>query len=75
MLSLPVLAVSGEDPGQLLAQPVLHAEPTSVTGCRSDPWDASRQVALPLAYSGGHPHDICYKKMKLQSNFKLPKVV
>jgi hypothetical protein len=56
-LSLPAWAVSGEVLGRLLAQPALHAEPASLAGCRSDPWDASQQVALSLAYLGGHPHD------------------
>jgi hypothetical protein len=32
--------------------------------CRSDPWDVSRQVTLPLAYPGGYLHDILgFKKV------------
>jgi hypothetical protein len=45
--------------GRLLAQPTPHAEPASSAGSRGNPWDASRQVPLPLAYPGGHPHDTC----------------
>jgi hypothetical protein len=29
----------------------------SLVGCRVDPWDISRQMALPLAYPDSHPHD------------------
>jgi hypothetical protein len=32
-------------------------KPGSSAGCRGDPWDVSRQVALPLAYPNSHPHD------------------
>jgi hypothetical protein len=56
-LSLPAWAVSGENPGRLLEQPVLYAEPALLAGCHFDPWDASQQVTLPLAYPGGHPHN------------------
>jgi hypothetical protein len=37
MLLLLALAVSGENPGRLLTQPMLHAKPTLLAGCRSDP--------------------------------------
>jgi hypothetical protein len=46
-----------EDASQLLAQPALWVKPASPVGCRSDPWDVSRQMALPLAYPDIHPHD------------------
>jgi hypothetical protein len=56
-LSLPARAISRENPGWLLAQPALYAEPASLVGGCSDPWDASVQVTLPFAYPSGHPHD------------------
>jgi hypothetical protein len=54
---LPAWAFDGIDPGRLLAHLTLYAEPASPAGSRCDPWDASRQVPLPSAYPGGHPHD------------------
>jgi hypothetical protein len=56
-LSLPARAVSKEDPSRLLAQPALHAEPALLACCSLDPWDANRQVLLPLAYPGSYPHN------------------
>jgi hypothetical protein len=41
-----------------LAQPAPQSKPASLAGCHSDPWDVSRQMALPLAYPDNHPHDI-----------------
>jgi hypothetical protein len=32
-------------------------EPVLLADRSADPWDASRQVPLPSAYPGGHPHD------------------
>jgi hypothetical protein len=55
--SLPAWAFDGADFGRLLAHPTLHAESASLAGSRCNPWDASRQVPLPSAYPGGHPHD------------------
>jgi hypothetical protein len=43
--SSPAWASSGEDHGRLLAQ--LALKPASLAGCHGDPWDVSRQVALP----------------------------
>jgi hypothetical protein len=48
---------SDVDASQLLAQPALQLKSASSAECRSDPWDVSRQMALPLAYPGSHPHD------------------
>jgi hypothetical protein len=56
-LSLPARASSGESPGRLLIQSALDAEPASMAGCQSDPWDASRQDVIPLAYPGDHPYE------------------
>jgi hypothetical protein len=50
-------AFGGEDVSRLLAQPAPWLNPTSLAGCRGDPWDVSRQTALPLAYPDSHPHD------------------
>jgi hypothetical protein len=55
--SSPAWDFSGEDLSRLLAQPSLRSEPASSVGCRGDPWDVSRQVALSLAYPDRHPHD------------------
>jgi hypothetical protein len=44
-----------KDAGRLLAQPALRLKPASSAGCRSDPWDVSQQMALPLAYPDSHP--------------------
>jgi hypothetical protein len=44
-------ASDDEDASRLLAQPA------SPAGCHGDPWDVSRQMALPLAYPDSHPHD------------------
>jgi hypothetical protein len=55
--SSPAWTSGGEDASRLLAQPALRSRPTSLAGSRSDPWDISRQMALPLAYPGSHPHD------------------
>jgi hypothetical protein len=52
-----LLSAVGEDISQLLAQLALRSKPTSSAGCRGDPWDVSRKVALPLAYSDSRPHD------------------
>jgi hypothetical protein len=43
-------AANGEDRSHL-------AEPALLANRSADPWDASRQVLLSLAYQGGHPHD------------------
>jgi hypothetical protein len=40
-----------------VVQPALWSKPASLAGCRGDPWDVSRQVALPLAYPDSHPYD------------------
>jgi hypothetical protein len=55
--SSPAWAFGGEDLSRMLAQPVLRSKPASSAGCHGEPWDVSRQVALPLAYSDNHPHD------------------
>jgi hypothetical protein len=73
---MPARAVSGENPGQLLAQPVLLAEPASLASCRSDPWDASRHVILPLAYPSGHPPTLAPKTGEVSwSNMGLRRVL
>jgi hypothetical protein len=46
-----------EDASRLLAQPALWLKPAPLAGSRSDLWDVSRQMALPLAYPDSHPHD------------------
>jgi hypothetical protein len=43
--------------GCLLAQPALRAEPVFLSQCHEDSWDASRQIAPPLAHPRSHPHD------------------
>jgi hypothetical protein len=55
--SLPAPTSDGEVASRLLAQPVLRSKPASLAQCRGDPWDVSRQMALPLAYPDSHPHD------------------
>jgi hypothetical protein len=55
--SSPAWTSGDEDARRLLAQPALRLKPASLAGCRGDPWDVSRQMALPLAYPGSHPHD------------------
>jgi hypothetical protein len=50
-------ASSGEDVSRLLAQLTPRSKSASLAGCRGDPWDVSRQMALPLAYPYSHPHD------------------
>jgi hypothetical protein len=44
------------------SQPAAGAADSSVEvgllgRCHGNPWDVSRQVALPLAYLDSHPHD------------------
>jgi hypothetical protein len=56
-LSLLAWAFSGEDLGRLLAQSSLRSKPVSSAKCHGDPWDVSRQVALPLAYPDSNPHN------------------
>jgi hypothetical protein len=56
--SLPAQTSGDEDASRLPAQPALRLKPTSLAKWRSDPWDISRQMALPLAYPYSHPHDI-----------------
>jgi hypothetical protein len=46
-----------EDASRLLAQPALWLKPASLAGSRGDPWDVSRQMALPSAYPDSHLHD------------------
>jgi hypothetical protein len=55
--SLPARTFGDEDASRLLAQPALWLKPASSAGCRSDPWDVSCQIALPLAYPDSHPHN------------------
>jgi hypothetical protein len=55
--SSPARSFDDEVTSQLLAQPALRLKPASSAGCRRDPWDVSRQMALPLAYPDSHPHD------------------
>jgi hypothetical protein len=55
--SSPACAFGGEDVSWLLAQLDPRSKPASLAGYRGDPWDISRQVALPLAYPVSHPHD------------------
>jgi hypothetical protein len=55
--SSPALTSGDDDASRPLAQPALRLKPASSAGCRSDPWDVSRQMALPLAYLDSHPHD------------------
>jgi hypothetical protein len=40
---------------RLLAQPAPRFKLASSAGCHSDPWDVSRQMALPLDYPDSHP--------------------
>jgi hypothetical protein len=57
-LSSSLARTSGDkDAGRLVAQPALRLKPASSAGCRSDPWDVSQQMALPLAYPDSHPDD------------------
>jgi hypothetical protein len=56
--SSPARIFDDEDASRLPAQPALRLKPTSSAGWRSDPWDISWQMALPLAYPDSHPHDI-----------------
>jgi hypothetical protein len=53
----PAQTFGGEDASRLLAQPALRLKLASLAGRRGDPWDVSRQMALPLAYLDSHPHD------------------
>jgi hypothetical protein len=62
--SSPARAFGGEDLSRLLAQPAPWSKPASSARCRGDPWDVSRQVALPLAYPVSHPHDTQRAKVK-----------
>jgi hypothetical protein len=55
--SSPARASDDEDVSRPLAQPALWSKPASSAGRRGDPWDACRQMALPLAYPDRHPHD------------------
>jgi hypothetical protein len=55
--SSPAWTLGGEDLSRLLAQPALRSKPASSARCRGNPWDVSRQVALPSAYPDSHPHD------------------
>jgi hypothetical protein len=56
--SSPARTSGGEDASRLRAQPALRLKPAPLAGSRSDPWDVSRQMALPLAYPDSHHHDI-----------------
>jgi hypothetical protein len=55
--TLPARASGGEDVSRLLKQPAPWSKPASSVGCRGDPWDINRQLAVPLAYPDSHPHD------------------
>jgi hypothetical protein len=48
--SSPARTSGGEDASRLLAQPALRLKSASLARSRSDLWDVSRQMALPLAY-------------------------
>jgi hypothetical protein len=58
--SLPARTSSGEDASRLMAQPALQWKPAPLARSRSDLWDISRQMVLPLAYPDSHPHDTSY---------------
>jgi hypothetical protein len=51
------LALLGGVASRLLVQPTLWTEPVFLSLRRGDSWDASRQIAVPLAYPRSHPHD------------------
>jgi hypothetical protein len=55
--SLPAQASADEVASRLLVQPALRSKPASLALRHGDPWDVSRQMALPLAYTDSHPHD------------------
>jgi hypothetical protein len=56
-LHRPALALLGGVSSRLLAQPALRAEPVFSSQRHGDSWDASRQIARPLACPRSHPHD------------------
>jgi hypothetical protein len=58
--SSPTRSFDDEVASRLLVQLTLRLKPTSLAGHRDDPWDASLQMALPLAYPDSHPHDMLY---------------
>jgi hypothetical protein len=51
------LALLGGVASRLLVQPALRTELVFLTERRGDSWDASRQIAQPLACPRSHPHD------------------
>jgi hypothetical protein len=55
--SSPALALLGGVASRLLAQPALWAEPVFSPKSHGDSWDASRQIARPVACPISHPHD------------------
>jgi hypothetical protein len=58
-LHRPALALLGGIASRLLAQPALRAEPVFSSLGRGDSWDASRQIAQPVACPISHPHNTC----------------
>jgi hypothetical protein len=53
--SLPARASDDEDASRLLAQSALRSKPASLARCHGDPWDVSRQMALPWPTQIGIP--------------------
>jgi hypothetical protein len=56
-LRCPAPAFHGGNTSRLLAQPALQAKPVFLSSSRGDSWDASRQIAQPVACPISHPHD------------------
>jgi hypothetical protein len=59
----PALTLLGGIASRLLAQPALRAEPVFSPLSRGDSWDASRQIAQPVAFPISHPHDKDHQEM------------